>query len=161
MAWRHVDVDTAGGAAAVARVSAEQLFVSRDGAINGRYLTGRIEFHTSQGGVDIRESSGFASGRSERGDIMLRMREWRFADKALVESARGNITLALPPTFSGEVDVWSGYGKTRMGFPIQTSREPRAYGPEPANHIYGRVGDGGEQLKVFSQEGDVEVISGK
>jgi hypothetical protein len=87
------------------------------------------------------------------------MKDWVFSDRALIESVRGSITLGLPTLFSGDVDVWSLSGNTSIDFPV-APEEGAASGPQPANHLLGRIGTGGGLLKVFSERGDIHVERG-
>jgi hypothetical protein len=152
-------VESASGALTAARVRGEQLYVTQSGSITGRELRGRIEFHAGSAPVEIVESEGFLSGRSTSGDITARMRDWEFADKAVIESAQGNIRLSMPADFSGDIDLFSGKGRTEIGFPVE-STEDRAGAGQPAGHLVGRIGDGGELLKVQATQGTVQLIHG-
>jgi hypothetical protein len=154
----NVYVETTAGPIDLLNVSGEQLYVSKSGMLKGRRLRGRFEFHLQGGGIDVADSSGFASGYTESGDISLKMSEWQFADKALIESVTGNISISLPTNFSGDVDLWSVMGKTESSFTVRSVVEERVYGTEPANHLRGRIGSGGEQLRVFSRGGSVKVM---
>ena len=51
------------------------------------------------------------------------MRDWEFADKAVIESVQGNIRLSLPADFSGEVDLFSEKGRAEAGFPVERTEE--------------------------------------
>jgi hypothetical protein len=86
------------------------------------------------------------------------MRKWVFRDKAFIESGRGNLTLTLPATFSGDVDLWSLSGNAGIAFPLVRNVSGAFVGPEPANRISGRVGRGGELLRLYSEFGDVRVL---
>ncbi len=154
----QIYVESGSGAIDVGEISGDQLYVTKTGAISGHSLKGNVEFHTHQGAVDIDEASGFLSGSTESGAIKARMKEWKFTDKALIESADGAIQLSLPPTFSGELDVWSAKGKVELAFPLKKLPGPDVMGPEAPNHFSGEVGDGGERLKVYSERGDVRVM---
>ena len=151
-------VETQSGVITARRISGRQLYVSRSGALLGSRLSGQIEFHTTSGAVRIDELSGFASGRTVDGPIELKIRSWNFRDKALFESARGRIRLEVPHDFSAEVDLWSLYGKARLDLGLTPARDFGSYGPEPRNHLRGTIGEGGEQLRAFSQEGDVVLV---
>ncbi|MGK5084396.1 DUF4097 family beta strand repeat-containing protein [Bdellovibrionota bacterium FG-1] len=158
-------IETSAGPINVFKVKGEQLYVSKGGSIRGRELQGRIEFHAQSGLVEILESEGFLSGRTTSGDILGRMREWRFADKAVIESSSGNVLLSLPADFSGDVDLTSMTGKTAIGFDIDRMMErtvvPKAgEAARPVGKISGRVGDGGELLKIFSERGNIQVVRG-
>jgi DUF4097 and DUF4098 domain-containing protein YvlB len=136
------------------RIDGEQLFVSKTGPISGKRLKGHIEFHTQQAPVELVESSGFLSGRTESGNITARMIGWKFSDKALLESGKGSIQLFLPAAFSGDIDLWSVNGKAEISFPFEKTTGPKV-GPEPPNHLLGRVGEGGEILKILTEKGDI------
>jgi hypothetical protein len=157
----QIYAESSSGAILLAAVSGEQLYVSKSGQITGGKLRGRIEFHTQQAPVEIEDSRGFLSGRTETGNIVARMKDWVFTDRALIESVKGSILLDLPPKFSGDVDVWSFTGKALIEFPILPEAvSPNSIGPEPANHLLGRIGTGGGLLKVFSERGDIKVQRG-
>lgn len=158
VAGKNVFVETRTGSQRLKRIKGEQLYISEDGRVEGHELKGQVEFQTQRGDVDFQEVFGFLSGRTLTGDISLRVREWFFLDKALIESKTGNIALFLPANFSGEVDLWSVLKKTTLAFPFQSRPNPAVYGPRPANHLFGLIADGGEQLRVFSQEGNVQVL---
>lgn len=160
VAGTHVYVESSSGDQLADRVVADQLYVSKSGSISGKSLSGRIEFHSQQGAVELNDGNGFVSGSTDSGNVLVKMSTWKFLDKALIESIKGQINLTLPSGFSGEVDVWSLFGKTYLGFPINTALDSPYFGPEPANRLQGRVGSGGEQLKVSSRYGDVRVMKG-
>jgi hypothetical protein len=153
-----VFVETQSGSISSKQVSGRQLYVSRAGALVGHRLTGHVEFHTTSGPVRIDELSGFASGRTQDGPIELKIRSWSFIDKALFESNRGRIRLEFPRNFSAEIDLWSLYGKARLDFGLTPAKDFGVFGPEPKNHLRGTIGEGGEQLRAFSQEGDVALV---
>jgi hypothetical protein len=161
VAGSQVYAESSTGAIRLAGVSGEQLYVSKSGPITGGKLRGRIEFHTQQAPVEIEDSRGFLSGRTETGNIIARMKDWVFTDRALIESVQGSIVLDLPQQFSGDVDVWSLSGKANIDFPLTPEGVSRAsVGPEPTNHLLGRVGSGGGLLKIFSERGDIRVEHG-
>lgn len=157
-----VFAETNSGSISLSRVyAAEHLYVTRTGAIAGRDFKGHLEFHTQKGDVVLEEGSGFVSGKTDRGNISIKMREWRFSDKALIESVKGNIALYLPVTFAAEVDLWSMNGKASLGFPLQPLDRGAAVGPVPLNHLRGRIGEGGDQLKVHSQNGNIQILKNR
>jgi len=154
---KQVYVETSSGSQRLEAISASQLYVSRSGDIAGDDLSGHFEFHTQSGAVQIKDGHGFASGRTDTGDVSLQMRSWKFLDKALVESVRGSIHLWLPSSFAGDVDLWSVYGNAHLDFPLKPMSAQQVYGPMPANHLLGRIADGQQQLKVFSQYGSIQI----
>lgn len=161
-------VESEAGSVTLKNISGEQLYVTHAGSVSGENLHGRIEFHTRQGNVKITHSSGFLSGRTDTGSINAQMDSWNFLDKALVESSAGDVSLSLPAKFSGEVDLRSGSGKVYSGFPLTQPRagtRSGASGPDlvpsrrTLSRLMGLVGEGGEQLKLASESGDVSLLS--
>ncbi|MEK6579447.1 MAG: DUF4097 family beta strand repeat-containing protein [Bdellovibrionota bacterium] len=156
----NIYAESTTGSIRLARVQGEQLIVSKSGAISGRAQSGYVQFHTQQAPVEILDASGFLTGKTDSGNIVAKMRSWRFEDKGLIESAKGSITLTLPSNFSGDLDVKSILGRASVGYSLQNPGERISMGPEPANHLAGRIGDGGEILKVFSESGDIQILRG-
>ena len=103
---QQVFVEVGSGKIVAETVSGMQTYVSKNGKISGKNLEGKVEFQTQNGEVDLRASRGFVSGRTIAGDIHIQMDQWRFVDKALIESDDGDVYLTLPSTFSGEIDLW-------------------------------------------------------
>lgn len=158
----QIYAETTAGALSLSRIHGEQLYVTKSGRLTGRDLHGRIEFHGGSSPVEISESSGFLSGRTTSGNIIARMREWSFADKAVIESIRGDIRLSLPSDFSGEVDIFGGKGPPDVGFGVEKLEDSDRLPPGgPKGRVQGRIGDGGELLKVYSAQGHVRVVRGE
>jgi DUF4097 and DUF4098 domain-containing protein YvlB len=158
---KSIYIETGSGSQRVAHVEGEQLYVSKKGTLEGQFLEGKVEFHTQEAAVNLREVSGFLSGTANTGNITASIRDWEASDQALIETVRGNITLVFPETLSADADIWSVGGATLLGFHLVRSQDSMVFGPEPTNHLVGRVGDGGPLLRVFSEHGDVSVIQAK
>jgi DUF4097 and DUF4098 domain-containing protein YvlB len=161
----HVYVESDGGSVNLSKIDGKQLYVSKSGSIQGTQLKGRIEFHTRQGNVSISDSSGFISGRTESGAVSAEMNHWFFADKALIESVTGNVSLILPPSFSGEVDLRSGSGHVSSAFSLILPPNSEGEGllrekasRRPFSRLMGVVNDGGEELKLASGSGNVSLL---
>jgi DUF4097 and DUF4098 domain-containing protein YvlB len=152
-----VYAETASGPLQATSVEGEQLYVSRSGSMRVSDAEGEIAFQSATGAVEFREISGSISGRSTTGNITARVRSWEFHDKAFIESGRGRIELTLPHSFSGELDVWSRHGRADLRIPLQPSSEPIQGNTK---RRLGRVGDGGELLRIFTEHGDIEIARG-
>lgn len=158
---KSIYLETTSGGIKVSHIEGDQLYSSRTGSLDGQYLSGRVEFHAQKSQVKLRELSGFVSGTLEAGDILADVRDWDFMDKALIESSRGNIQLTLPRHFSGNVDLWSLQGKVMSEFAVEKLPDLTTFGPEPSNHWVGRIRDGGELLKVFTEQGEISISKRK
>src|SRR5262249_1795819 len=132
------------------------------GAIEAERLNGGGEFRTESGKVSLRGVSGYVSGNTENGNISIRIIRWLPKDRTVIESIKGHIQLALPSSYSGEVDFCSLHGELDAQLHIEKDENStQIVGPQPKNRITGRVKDGGELLKVFTDQGDLHVFKGK
>ena len=138
-------------------VKGHQLYVTKSGTIDGKLLQGRVEFQGGSGAVTVSELSGFLSGSLDSGRLNAQVREWKFMDKGVIESRSGDIDLLLPVNFAGELDVWSVQGRAELNFALERSLDSTAVGPQPLNRLRGRVREGGELLRVFSETGSIKV----
>ena len=157
----QIYVESTSGSQDIEAVEGDQLYVSKQGLIRGRRMVGHVEFHTGSGAIEFKEVSGFVSGKSETGAIEVQMDQWKFVDKALIESNLGDVSLSLPSLFSGEVDLWSVTGRTELAFVGDPIQDGRNQGPEPVNHIRARIGTGGEQLRIFSKTGNIKILKNR
>jgi DUF4097 and DUF4098 domain-containing protein YvlB len=131
------------------------LLVTKTGSIIGKGIQGNVEFHTQQGSVSITGLNGFASGKSDSGNIEIQSHSWTFNDNALIESQKGNVSVSMPSGFAGDVDVWSKKGQAGVDFPLKRSADQRI---DP-NHWVGRIGEEAtELLKIFSDSGNVKLV---
>jgi DUF4097 and DUF4098 domain-containing protein YvlB len=147
-------VQTDQGSIQATAVQGKQLYVTKTGGIAGRDLSGRVEFKTQQGSVTMLDLRGFASGSTRQGSIKTTVREWQFVDKALFESDNGDIDIALPSTFMGQVDLHSELGKADLGFILS---EGRGTLKEPG-HLVGQVGQREEgYFKVHTKRGNIRI----
>ncbi len=154
---KNIFVETESGTLRLSHIEGEQLYLSQSGEMSGQFLKGKIQFHTQSASVDFREVSGYLAGSSEAGSVFATFKEWKPNDDVLIESTKGNISLTMPRQFTSDVDIWSVQGKTLIDFPLQKFQDPATIGPEPANHLIGRVREGGDLLKVFSEYGDISI----
>lgn len=150
--------ETNSGPVQVTEGKGNQIFVSRSGSILGQLLSGKIEFHSTQGQVVFREVSGFISGSGGSGNISIGMRKWEFLEKAFIDSEEGNVSLTLPESFSGEFDLKSGTGQVSTDFQIRFSENGT---PRQPARILGDVREGGETLKITSRSGNIEILRRK
>jgi len=153
----QIFVETSSGEQSLQGVSGNLVLLSKTGSIQGKAVSGRLEFQTGAGSVEFVDTEGFASGRTDTGNISLEMRRWTFEDRALFESQRGSVTLSMPLGFAAEVDLRSVFGKAFSAFAMESMSAINFQGPQPANHLVGRVANGSDQLKMISQHGDVRL----
>lgn len=150
-------LETQTGKIKLARIEGNQVYSSLRGSLEGRFLTGKIEYQVDSASVDLRQIRGSLGGKSRDGSVFGQIAHWGpQSEVVFLESVGGDITLELPVFFSSYLDVWSFLGGARLGFEIATqSHWTQTFGPEPINHFKGRVGDGEGLLKVYSERGKI------
>jgi DUF4097 and DUF4098 domain-containing protein YvlB len=158
---KSIYLETETGQIDLSNIKGDQLYVIKKGSLYGQYLRGKIEFHSESAPVHFREVMGFLSGNSGNGNLIADFQEWVFLEKALIESISGNISLHLPPQFSGDVDIWALKGNVRLDFPLIQPRSQKQVTLGQNQHLIGRIQQGGELLKVFSKAGNIEVLRRK
>jgi DUF4097 and DUF4098 domain-containing protein YvlB len=135
--------------------SDQLLLVTKSGSISAKNIRGNLEFHTQKGAVSVSDLIGFASGKSELGNIDVRALSWEFHDNAFIESRHGNVSVSLPGSFAGDIDVWSKKGDAEVAFPLKRSSEI----PFNPKHWIGRIGEEAtDLLKIYSETGNVKLL---
>jgi len=161
---KTIYVETSSGAQILSHIQGNQLYVSKNGPIAGKFLKGKVEFHSQDAAIHLQEVSGFLSGTADTGSVTASIRDWDASDQALIETIRGHISILFPADLSVDADIWSVGGVTVLDYPLVPSQELQKVGvlrSEPLNHRVGRIGEGGELLRVFSEHGDVSVLKRK
>jgi hypothetical protein len=150
-------VETETGKIKLAHMEGDQVYSSLRGGIEGRFLTGKIQYQVDTASVDLRQIRGSLGGKSEKGSVFAQVAHWApQSEVVFLESVQGDVTLEFPAFFSSYLDVWSFLGSARLGFEISSqSQWMKTFGPEPMNHLKGRVGDGEGLLKVYSERGKI------
>ena len=156
-----VFVETDTGGVTLDSVTGVQTYLSKSGPLVAERLNGEIEFRTQSGSVNMNGINGFLGGFSDTGDITIRISKWTPKDRTVIESTKGKIQLSLPYAFSGDVDFCSLHGKTDVEIAVERDDLLSGEGPQPSTRLVGRVRNGGELLKVFSEYGDIRVFKGK
>jgi DUF4097 and DUF4098 domain-containing protein YvlB len=159
IASKSLYVESNSGLIKLWHVDGEQIYSSQTGAIEGQFLEGNVEFHNHAGAVTLKDVSGFVSGTTESGNVTITVRKWEFLDKSWIETVQGDVNLTLPRPFSANVDLWSLHGQTELDFPFQSTADT-TFGPVPSSHVLGRVREGGELLKIYSDTGNIRVKKG-
>ena len=137
-----------------------QLYVSRAGDMLLQNVSGNLEFSNSSGNVHIFKASGFISGHTQTGGIVVEVDRWKFAERALFETLEGSVKLRLPRDFVGEVELRSMAGTVRSDFVLDPPEDDFEYGPLSPNHLRGKIGRGKQQLQIQSRSGNIELLRG-
>ncbi len=156
---RNIYVETLDGAIQLFEVVGDQLYTSRQGSIQGRFLKGKVEFHAEDSKVSLSELDGFLSGYLEKGSLQAQVKSWKPTDQAMIETLAADVDLTFPRLFSASVDVWSKQGSSEIRLPLVQEADLPMSGPLPTGRMMGRVREGGKLLRVLSETGSIQLHS--
>lgn len=114
--------------------------------------TGPVRANTGNGRIYVQTSSGPVNARTGNGEIDVRMRTLAADADMSFSTGNGAVTVALPATFSGEIDASTGRGEFRSDFPIEVS------GRVNPRHVRGTIGGAGRaRIRMSSGNGALEL----
>jgi len=115
-------------------------------------VTGDIEADTSGGSVKISEAGGRVDAESSGGPIRVSFSPGNASGGSLSTSG-GGITVELDPSVGLEIDAYSSGGSVDFELPITVQ------GKVSRTAVTGRLGAGGEMLKLRTSGGGVQIVA--
>ncbi len=148
----EVVLDTGSGGVTVNGVRGESLLMDTgSGSIRGGDVDVRtLKMDVGSGGMRLdrvkapRVTVDAGSGGIELGFLAT-------VEDLHAEAGSGGVTIRLPATQSGELDLETGSGAIDTDFPVTMNRLSR-------NHLRGRIGNGNARIRVESGSGSVRLI---
>ncbi len=114
--------------------------------------TGPVRASTGNGRIYATTTTGPVTARTGNGEIDVRMKTLASDADMSFTTGNGAVTVALPASFSGEIDANTGRGEFRSDFPIQIS------GRVNPQHVRGTIGSGGTaRIRISSGNGALEL----
>ncbi len=154
---KRIYVETVDGAIQAKDVSGDQLYSSRSGLIQGDTLQGKVEFNAENSKVSLDRLDGSLSGYLEKGALKAQVNRWAPTDQATIETVAASVELLLPASFSANLDLWSKQGSVEVKFPIVPTGDTFGSAPTQDTRLLGRVRDGGELFRIFSEMGSISL----
>ena len=134
------------GAAGMVRAS------SGNGEVTVRDAGRGVTASSGNGRVTIATAEGPVKASSGNGAVDVTMRTLRGTEDMEFSSGNGRVTVRLPASFTGELDLSTGHGSAYSDFPVTVM------GRLQPTRLRGRVGDGqGPTVRLRSGNGSVEV----
>lgn len=123
-----------------------------NGAVTVEGAGGGVDASTGNGRVSVAASQGPVRASSGNGAIDVRLASLRGREDMTFSTGNGRITVRLPATFAGTLDLGTGHGEAYSDFPVTVQ------GRLQARRLVGTVGDGnGPRVRLRSGNGSVEV----
>ena len=126
-----LDARTSGGSIRLDRVTGDLLAHTSGGSIRIDDAGGKVDASTSGGSVEV----GFAKGNSRGGEV---------------ETSGGGVRVSLDPAVNLDLDASTSSGPVTSDLPVQTSTVSKS-------HLSGKIGAGGETLRVHSDGGPIHI----
>lgn len=145
----NITINNAGGRTFGEMLFGEIVVDQPMGSIDLRYVEGDIRIKSSSASVNIVQEKGSLDLTTTTGDIVIKSHVYTGRD-CFVTTESGDITLSLPRSLSGTLQIKSDLGniKTQMPITIQSVSKER---------LIGNLGAGGVRITLSSTTGDVTV----
>jgi DUF4097 and DUF4098 domain-containing protein YvlB len=147
-----VDADTSGGGIRIDSVRGNVRADTSGGSIAITGVTGDIHADTSGGSIKIDEAGGQVRADSSGGPIRVSFGPGNASGGSLSTSG-GGITVTLDATVGLDIDASSSGGSVEFDMPLTVQ------GRVSKNAVKGKLGSGGELLKLRTSGGGIEIRS--
>ena len=132
------------------------------GGISVGEVNGWVEVSTGQGRLEAMALSGYYSGSTQDGDILVEMsgRRWRGLELGAITQT-GSIDLLLPDDYSASLQLETLDGNLTVDYPPQiVDGEPVPLNigiKKKAQSLDASIGSGGAPVRLVSQTGDIHL----
>ena len=120
-----------------------------NGAVEAQGLEGEVEAHTQNGPVRI-ETTGIARASTVNGPIRAKIGAKTWSGTLALESVNGRLEVELPADVGAELKADTVHGSVRVAPKMDAARVED-------NHVEGRLGKGGGELRLRTVNGPIDV----
>jgi hypothetical protein len=120
-----------------------------NGTVEAQGLEGEVEAHTQNGAIRI-ETTGVARASTVNGSIRAKIGAKSWSGTVALESVNGRLEVELPADIGAELRADTVHGSVRVGPKMDAARVED-------NHVEGRLGKGGGELRLRTVNGPIEV----
>lgn len=124
---------------------------TRNGGISLQNFQGSAEIQARNGGVTLRDVGGDIRGGTRNGGITVDLSGDRWQGKGLdVATRNGGIRLAIPASYSAELETGTTNGRVRVDFPVTVQGTI-------GRRLQTTLGSGGATVRAITTNGGVSV----
>jgi putative adhesin len=146
----NAKVDTSGGSIEGDTVSGALDVRTSGGSIRLEKVRGDLLAHTSGGSIHIDDAAGKVDASTSGGSVEVAFAKGN-ARGGQVETSGGGVRVSLDPSVNLDLEAEASSGRVTSDVPIQTS------GTISTSHLHGKIGSGGETLRVHSDGGPIHI----
>src|SRR6185503_4893495 len=118
-ASNDLEISSGNGDVRITMTSGQVNVSTGNGELEIDGATGPVRANTGNGRVYVTTSSGPVTARTGNGEIDVKMKTLTSTSDMQFVTGNGSVTVALPPTFNGEIDASTGNGEFRSDFEIR------------------------------------------
>lgn len=144
----NVDVRLEEGDIDATRIRGNVALRTGAGEIEVDHLDGELVARSDRGGIEVRELSGSLEAITERGSVFV---SFEGPPAGRLETARGSVEVSMPRSAGAELEAVSSGGRVALGPGLSVP------GTQAEDRVEGRINGGGEALRLFTANGDVNV----
>jgi DUF4097 and DUF4098 domain-containing protein YvlB len=150
----NIGLDSGDGHVTALRVEGRLTLRTGDGSIRVDDSNGQIDASTGDGPVEIAGRLDGLTVRTGDGQVRVDVSDGSQMKSGWdVTTGDGSIRLSVPQGFGAEVDAYSGDGRVRVdGVSVPDDRDEFE-----RRTVRGRIGSGGQVLRLRSGDGSIEV----
>jgi hypothetical protein len=126
-----------------------------NGSVSVRGVSGTGLLRSVNGNVELLEGAGRFDARSTNGNVRIELNQLPPGSPISIETVNGNVVLALPANADAELDILSMNGDFRSELPVMLN------GKLSSHDFRGRLGRGGDAVKVRTVNGGIRVVEAR
>jgi len=126
-----------------------------NGSVSVRGVSGAGLLRSVNGNVELLEGAGRFDARSTNGNVHIELNQLPPGSPISIETVNGNVVLALPANADAELDILSMNGDFRSELPVMLN------GKLSSHDFRGRLGRGGDAVKVRTVNGGIRVVEAR
>ena len=143
-------VDTSGGSIEGDTLAGTLEARTSGGSVRLDKVTGDLLAHTSGGSIRIDDAGGKVDASTSGGSVEVAFAKGN-ARGGQLETSGGGIRVGLDPAVNLDLEAEASSGKVISDLPIQVS------GTISTSRVHGKIGSGGETLRVHSDGGPIHI----
>lgn len=144
-------VETRNGSVEVTGTTGDGQFTSQNGTVTATDVEGFVTLTTNNGTIESTDCTGVDGARTANGTVDVEVLDIR--QDVEIATANGSVEVAVPSSLDADVDISAGNGGVDVEGLELTNVE------RTSRRITGRLGDGGNRLRLSVSNGSAELVA--
>ena len=122
-----------------------------NGQIDVGSVIGKVNMRTTNGDLRAETANGSIQANTTNGSIRIRCTQFKQGDRLDCRTVNGEVSVVVSKKIQAEVDLSTVNGQVTCDFPLEVE------GGISNNHIRGRIGQGGGEIRCVTVNGSVSI----